>query len=208
MAFKDRGDPLEGVNKTIRDSRVPYTLTRSMENFALPDKRARRRPGYSEVFADRVRGQMLCKSTGVTLDKKFTPSLAGKQDLYKTPLSYAVIRHHSAYRLTTVDDWTLEFYCILGDHEPLVVEPFARRARKTTGAPTWNFQLRTPGVYLLDQTLLSNFHTFDPGTTAAPSGDVVLDADLTSDPHFDAFPLTTIAISFTKTQLQVCGCPV
>ena len=46
--YLDRGEPIKGINRTIRDSRVPYSLPRSIDNFSMPDSRLKRRSGYKE----------------------------------------------------------------------------------------------------------------------------------------------------------------
>lgn len=202
--FVDRGDPLQGIERTARDSRVPYSLARNMENFSLPDSKAKRRPGFEEVASDPVRGQMLAKSRGSHISSAVRPSANAKDDHYITPLSYGLIRDQADLKLHVADDWTLEFYVRLGALEPLVVEPYIRRAKKTGGTVQWDFQTRVEGVYLLDRTILSNNHLFDPGTIASPDGDKQMPADLSgADKHYDALPLTTIAISYKHDSIDL-----
>lgn len=201
----DRGDFLKGASRTVRDHRVPYNKVRSISNFALPDSRARRRAGYKATSTDVIVGQMLAKHSPSIIDRKVSATSGDtKSDIYRTPLSYGLIRYNSNLRLTTLASWTIDFYAVLGEHESLVVSPYERRTKKTTGSPTWDLQLRRPGVYLLDWCLLSNYHKFDFGTPAAPTGEIVLTADHTGagNQFFDSFPLPVLAVSFTKTQLK------
>ena len=64
--YVDRGDPLEGINQTLRDHRLPYNAVRSAKNFTLPDGRARKRAGFEETSAKPVVDNLLTKHTGVT----------------------------------------------------------------------------------------------------------------------------------------------
>ncbi len=214
--FVDRGNPLKGVNSTVRDARVPYEILRSMENFALPDGRGRRRPGFKEVNDSpaTILDNWLCKATGATPVKKEATTEHNKQSIFKTPLSYALLPYHADYKIVVGTDWTWEMFVRLGDHEPLVVNPFSRTARKiggnysyggTDAAPNDNgIVLREPGVFLFDQTFLANSLTFDTGTIAANLRRVHMLPDMRSsatDQVFDSIPLTTLAIGFTQTKI-------
>ena len=213
--YLDRGEPIKGINRTIRDSRVPYSLPRSIDNFSMPDSRLKRRSGYKEDRLIRNQGNFLSKQTGsILVGREGEPAEEQKSSIYKTPLSYAVLRFHSGFRLTVGTSWTREFVLKLGDEEQLVANPFKRVAYKAGSGTTFDIQLRTAGVYVLDQTILSNYHKFDNGTISATNGLKSLDenhrvtVDTNHDPvsgdrSYHVFPLTTMAISYTNDTIQL-----
>ena len=207
--YVDRGEPLKGINRTLRDARAPYDLARAMENFSLPDGRLRRRTGFEDPVAGRDLGNWLAKQTGTAIvSRAGKPAANQKSSVFKTPLSYAVLKYDSAYDITLGSSWTREFHLRLGDKEPLVVTPFKRIARKPTGSVTFDTQVRTEGVFVFDQTILSNSHRFDNGTISSPDYSVgsplLLNYDHSAgDKHYHAFPLTTMAISYTEAAIQL-----
>lgn len=209
--YIDRGEPLQGINRTLRDSRLPYSLARSMDNFSMPDSRLRRRKGFDAMVGDtpngRNQGNMLAKHTGSTIvARSGTPHLDGKSAIYKTPLSYGVLHYHSDFKLSILSPWTREFVLRLGDKESLVTTPFKRVAYKAGSGTTFDWQMRTAGVYVLDQTLLANAIMFDKGTVASADAQKTLDPDhtaATGDATHHSVPLTTMAISYTETHIQV-----
>ena len=67
--FLDRGAPIEGIERTARDSRVPFPFPRRMSNLALPDKRLARRPGFKKYIGTTQRN-ILSKHTGSTITAK------------------------------------------------------------------------------------------------------------------------------------------
>lgn len=200
--YVDRGATVGGQNKTSRDSRVPYSFPRALDNFRLPDQRLRRRGGYGSIYGP-VRTQALCKSTGVSYHKRTVESNHGKEMIATSPLSYGLIRWQTDYQLRRAESKTIEFCIRLGDKENLVREPFVRLA-KFTGQWGTPFQaIREAGVYVLDQTIISNHHKWDTGTithqTLTPGTTYDLGAFLTSS-QFDVFPLPTMCFGFTETQ--------
>lgn len=222
--YLDRGDVLQGINRTVRDSRVPYNVLRSMENFALPDGRARRRPGYKQVShatsgPEIVFDNWLSKATGSALLKKESSTKHNKQLIYNTPISYGLLRYHSDYKITSAADWTREMYVQLGPPEALVTNPFVRFARKVKGAGTYAFGGTTAaptdngvnlriqdGVYLFDQTILANSLTFNTGNIAINLRNVHMLPDMSAggnDQTFHSFPLTTMAVLFDSGKLYV-----
>jgi hypothetical protein len=93
-AFLDRGQPLEGIERTARDARIPYQLPRSLKNFQLPDKRLLRRPGFRDhmasksvsVLSDQIIKQTLAKHTGSTLSGRQLDDPQFKTDIFRLEL--------------------------------------------------------------------------------------------------------------------------
>lgn len=202
--FIDRGTPLEGLQTTSRDTRVPFNYLRELENFSLPDKKARRRKGFTSLH-DPVRTQALAKHTGVTFSKNAVETDYLNNISAVTPLSYGLIKYNSLHKLQMAVPATIEFSLRLGAKEELVKNPFRRSA---TRAAAWtDYELRKPGVFVLDRTVLSNYHKFNTGviTTNAvvPAGTTYdLSALLAAD-QFDVFPLTAICVGYTETEIFV-----
>lgn len=194
--FVDRGAPLQGIEKTARDNRVPYHIPRSMVNLSLPDQRVVRRPGF-EAHGEKVHRQILCKSTGTATLGKTNEDEEWKSELHKTPLSYGLLRWHADYQPKSTRDWTVEFGLTLGDAETLVTDTFERRAK----FGTFNYVFREKGVYVYDQTVISNHFLHNEGTTASPA----TDTSMTPGTSYDAFPLTALAVGFREDKLFVTG---
>jgi len=202
--FVDRTGNLNGVNRAVRDFRIPASFPRGLRNLSLPDGKAARRTGYGSMTGFPVKTQALCKATGSQFAKRLIESDHNKGILAVTPLSYGLLRWESDFQLRTNEAKTVEFTLRLGDLEQLVVSPFARIANRAAAWTNYNF--RPAGVYVFDQTILSNNHIFNTGsltsggTAAGTKYD--LSAFLTAD-QFDVFPLTTLAILYTKTAITV-----
>lgn len=169
----DRGSPLQGINRTVRDAKVPFNAVRSMDNLRLPDGRVSRRLGYEEYSTARFHGNQLSKQTGTlfrSIDATETGAGAFRvfNGWYRGPHSYGLIRWHNDFQPKIASDWTLEFLLTLGEEEDLLT---ARRRRKM---PSWITTTREVyarrslgGVYVYDQLLISNNCSFsdDGGTT-------------------------------------------
>ena len=203
----ERAFNVSGVNRTIRDHRAPVESTRNQDNLSLPDGRLRRRLGYKELHAP-VKTQALCKSTGVSFTKRIVESDHNKGLIATTPLSYGVIRDQNEFRMSRSAPFTIEFCLRLGDKEELVKNPFARKADYPGGVgPGWNnYQLREPGVYVLDKTILSNKHKFNDGSIAdtgvvTPGTTYDLGVAFLAPDQFDVFPLTAYAFGYTESKL-------
>ena len=200
----DRTANLNGINRAVRDFRIPASFPRGLENFSLPDGKARHRSGYQPLNPQSVKTQALAKATGTQFAKRLTESDHNKGILAVTPLSYALLRWESDFQLRTTEAKTLEFTLRLGDLEQLVANPFTRIANRA-GAWT-NYTLRPAGVYVFDQTILSNNHIFNTGsltsggTAAGTKYD--LSAFLAAD-QFDVFPTTTLAILYAQGYIKV-----
>lgn len=201
--YVDRTNEIAGVNRTIRDSRVPFNFPRALDNVSLPDKRIRKRPGYGSK-SNPVVLQALSKATGVRRIRRVPESIVKNNTQYITPLSYAVIRWQSEYQLRVGEDKTIEFSVRLGDKEELVINPIDRYADKPAAIAA-NYIMRTSGVYLIDQTITSNVHKFYDGSvalngtvTAGTAHDLSLAAT-----GVTVFPLTTFAVKFIETELRV-----
>ena len=200
--YVDRGNDLQGQNKTSRDQRAPFSQPRKIDNFSLPDRRLRRRVGY-EAKTKPVKTQALCKSTGVTQTKRLVETKTGKSNVINTPLSYGLIKYQDDMQLKRASDWTLEFSFKLGEEEILITSPFARLA---SHAGQWNAAgVRPEGVYVLDQTLISNNHIWcdTPALNAtAPGAGTVYDlSSFLNATQFDSFPLTTFSFQYTKAKM-------
>jgi len=197
--YVDRGAPIEGVEKTARDARVPFSFPRSIENCQLPDKRIRRRPGFAEQHSPVVT-QAVCKVTGTSYNKRMEDSQVFRNTVTTTPLSYGLIKWNDDYQLRKASSKTIEFMVRLGDQEELVKNSFVRLADYTAA---WSsYQLRAPGVFLLDQCLLSNLHEqWDHEVTSGnstPAAGTAWDLNSYLD-SYDVFPLSTFHVVYTTT---------
>lgn len=202
MNYADRTGPIESEDRTSRDFGLSYQFPRRLENVSLPDKRIKRRKGY-KATNNPARTQALCKHTGVSYGQALKESIYLKSKVLVTPLSYGVIRWNDDYQLRTGQSKTIEFTLRLGELEELVTNPFTRKANEAGAWP--NYTLREPGVYVYDQTILSNYHTFNTGSVAA-TGTVTSVASYNPTTHTlgatpDVFPLTAVAFGYTATKI-------
>lgn len=202
VRYVDRGDLLDGLNTTVRDSRVPHTVPRSISNFRLPDGKARRRPGFSVHNPQKIHGNMLSKHTPAIIERERENIGNANSKIAVTPLSYGLIRWHDDFQPKTTRDWTVEFLWTQGELENYVINPFTRNSEHDFGSPAVKAPLRsTAGVYLFDQTLLSNHHTFQFDTIENTTDPTVNFATAT----VDTFGLSALAITHTNTLLEVTG---
>ena len=119
--FFDRGSPLDGINRTVRDSRVSPNSVRTAKNFRLPDGRLRRRKGQRPYQSDGVfRGSQLMRHTPFTFGtvRKTANNDPGTYGV--TPLSYGYLRWHDDFQPKSTRDWTTEFLLTLGDDEDVL----------------------------------------------------------------------------------------
>src|SRR5687768_79989 len=145
MTYVDRGDVLQGINKSIKDARVPYNLLRSLENFRLPDGRAERRPGFAPVNTRRFHGNQLTKQTATLIQhEQSTGSLARRGQWFRSPLSYGLLRWHDDYQPKSTRNWTVEFLLTLGEIEPLIDSPYVweHRSKNIYGSTAERLNLR------------------------------------------------------------------
>lgn len=192
--FLDRGQPISGIERTARDSRVPHNIPRSMTNFALPDKRLARRAGFTP-HGPIVARSMLAKQTGTVLSNKAQEDQRFKNDIYVSPLSYALLRWHDDYQPKVSRDWTVEFGLKLGEKESLILNPFKRQC-KGSAPIAYDFQCRKEGVIVYDQMILSNALKVNLGTTGTPGTDLAYDQN-----DFDVFPTTAMTIGLNETEI-------
>lgn len=211
--YLDRGTPLDGINTTLRDARVPHNLPRSLKNFRLPDKRLVRRRGFAEWSAARVEGNQLKKCTGT-----FLKSMYGADDgantksyrqyqWYRNPNSYGLIRWHTDFQPKIGADWTVEFLLTLGDEEPLVTERFARESQSVDGSGDEVFGLRAGyngsiavdqvGVYVYDQTVLANDCSFSDAGTGAAEHNLPKTGNATTS-AFETVALPALSIAYAR----------
>jgi len=198
----DRGGAFRGMDKTTRDSRQPFSSPRLLENFGLPDGRSRRRRGYKTVH-EPVKTQALCKSTPVSYSKKLQETNHSKGTTAISPLSYGLIRWQTDYQLRRAEPKTIEFMFRLGDKEELVANNFVRVA---TYPGSWtNYSFRS-GVYLYDQTLLSNGHIWNDGLVVSGAifpGTTWNMTALASPTQFDVLPTNALSFYFDSNNLYV-----
>lgn len=199
--YVDRGAILEGQNKTARDIRIPFNVPRSIENFTLSNDRPKRRLGFG-VLHNAVRTQALAKHTGTQYTKRLLESDHNKGTIALTPLSYGLIRWNTDFQLRRAEPKTVEFCLRLGDREEAVTGDFNREANYAGNWIAYEFR---KGVYILDQTIISNKHKFDTGsiqhTAVVPGTTYDMGTVLNAD-QFDSLPLTSMAFRFTGSLLM------
>ena len=211
----DRGAPVLGLQKTARDHRVPFNMVRALQNYRLPDRRLRRRRGFSEYGNGAVsfHGNQVAKHTGTKLQQAKHLSTGSteytREPSWKTPMSYSVIKHHDDFQPKIARDFSVEFLLTIGDDEPLVSydpEPstvFAtdsgfNRLSPTRNGGAVNFLPRVvSGVFVYDQTIIANDVLFNDG------GDVQLPTDpdaaaITNPVMFDCVSLPALSIVYNK----------
>lgn len=196
--FIDRGTPIQGIERTARDNRVPPNVPRSLVNLSLPDQRLVRRPGF-QPHGRKITRQILAKHTGVSLLGRTLEEEEWKSEMFRTPLSYGLLRWHDDYQPKSTRDWTIEFGLRLGDKEELVIDPFSRRSNNTVGS-TFDFVIREPGVYVYDQTILANQLDINVGTVASPGTTHAIARQI-----YDVYPTTALAIGYNESKLFVNG---
>lgn len=193
---------LRGIDRTTRDFNQPFELPRVMDNVSLPDGRPSRRRGYAAI-QDPVITQALCKATPITHSKKLQETDHAKGVVAVTPLSYGLIKWHQDYRLNRGESKTIEFSLRLGNLKELTESDFQRLANYPG---QWTNYLLRRGVYLLDQTVLSNNHKFNTGyiepAGVVPGTQYDLSGFLAPD-QFDVFPLTALSIAINATGFLV-----
>lgn len=165
--YVDRGDLLQGVNRVVRDSRVPLSFARNIENYRLPDQKLIRRPGFSRFdTGSRIHGQQLAKHTNVRRVQISNHSSAydyqettTSEPVFDTPNSYALLRHHADYEWNDGLDHTVEFLYTMGE-KTLLVDGSVRRSNPSVynGSTYDTPDPRVPisGVVLYDQTIIAN----------------------------------------------------
>lgn len=197
----DRGSPLTGINRTSRDHRLPPTAQKKLENYRLPDGRMRRRLGYSPLH-EPIKTQALAKHTSIGFSKRLLESDHNKGLVATTPLSYGLIRWQSEYQLRRAEAKTIEFCFALGDKDEYVKTPFQRVANSPGNYV--NHVFRNWGVYLLDQTIISNGHIFEKGFIidgAYSSAGAHNLTTIAAATEFDVLPITTLAFSYSETSV-------
>lgn len=130
--YVDRGGIVQGVERTSRDSRVPFQFPRTLKNFALPDGRLRRRPGFKRHLV--AGDQALAKVTASVIAERWEQTQDEKHDLFQSPLSYALLRHHTDFQPKKASDWSMELDLVLGEKEHLVASAtkFQRQCAAST----------------------------------------------------------------------------
>lgn len=215
----DRGTPVEGIQKSVRDHRTPHNMVRSMENYRLPDKRLRRRRGFAQYSSNivRVHGNMLAKHTATRQTSAMVGRTgAGKYDgearLWATPLSYGLIRYHSDFQPNIGTGYTVEFYLKTGEIEPLLDIITAdttgttrgfRRIQPSNTTSGRFYKARTiEGVFVYDHTILANDCTVEDNGTqyVLPDETNLLPAAAQEDTWtaFDVVTLPTLAVAYKK----------
>lgn len=210
--FIDRGAIIDGLNSTVRDSRIPHNVPRNIENYALDFKRLRRRKGF-QPYSSSIKGVCLSKHTPsvVMLESEdgrnpFTIAEAAKKtSFFRTPLSYGLLRWHDDFQPKTTRSWTVEFLFTTGELEELVRQTFGRYSKDQygTGGEAYNILLRSQvGVFVYDQTVLSNYHTFYNQTVTSPTSSIQPGVSPASGAP-DVFGLTALAVSYNALGLTV-----
>lgn len=158
----DRGLPLEGIQTSVRDQRIPYSYPRALKNVSLRDKRIRRRSGMEEFSVEKVFGQQLTKHTSNSLHGvEDRPTAAAHYNFFRSPLSYGLLRWSEYNQLRKNKNTLIQFILTLGDLEELVLNPYIRTSRSIYGAD--RIEIRgSEGVYVYDQTVLANHVTISP----------------------------------------------
>lgn len=204
----DRGGPLKGLVRTVRDVRRDPLELRKSVNFSYPDGRPVRRQGFGFWNGNetRINNQQLTKQTPVVElpFRTFEDVALQEFSLYeKHPNSYGLIRWHDDFQPKTTRDWTVEFLLTLGEKERLVINPEDRQTRSMYGgvlrAPVRNIY----GVFVYDQTVIASFCDFDfdagtrnlrPPTQAGyPTA-----ANIT---HTDTLAISALAIAYWKDKI-------
>lgn len=212
----DRGAPSQGLQLTLRDHRVPFNMVRALKNFRMPDGRLRRRRGFSEYMTSptRVHGNQLAKHSGASLQQvPFLPSSATinlRKGLWKTPMSYGVLKWHDDFQPKIGRDFCVEFLVTIGEEEPLVnydpqpattfsVETGFHRISPTRNNAAFNFEPRgLGGVFVYDQSIIANDCTFDDGGSDITLPTSPDDTNHTNPSHFDCVVLPALAIAYNK----------
>ena len=210
----DRGHPIVGIQKTARDHKVPFNAVRALQNFRLPDKRLRRRRGFDEYSTTRIHGNQLAKHSGSKLQQSTRKDVGAsnltRDPVWKTPLSYGVIKWHDDFQPKVGRDFTLEMLVTIGEEEPLVSfdpQPAAafpvssgfNRISPTRNSGAYSFLPRgISGVFVYDQCIIANECTFNDG-----AGDITLptnpDSSAVTNPvMWDTVSLPALSIAYNK----------
>lgn len=196
--FVDRGLPLNGINRTLKDAKVDYRNLREARNFRLTDGRPERRPGYQPHNEVQMTGDQLMKHTGTVVATSLVDTQIQKAKAFKSPFSYGLIRWHDDYQIKSDRDWTIEFNLTLGDIESLVQAGIANRQLSAGlyNAASARLTVRAaPGVFVLDQTVLAkDFRFTHPGWATT---DTPVEYNTTGAIYVqDVFAVSTISISY------------
>lgn len=197
--FIDRGTPLQGIQKTVRDARLPVNLARSIKNYDLPDGRAKRRSGMAP-FCMPIKATQLMKHTPTQIvqsDTDITTEDGLWTPHFKTPLSYGLLRWHSDYQFTSTSSKTVEFLLTLGEREYFVTNSYLRESRSLYGGSSTNLR-NVAGVIVYDQAILSNIHTRNLSGTA-----YTLEYPSNTSTYEDVFAITALTVSYSSTGLFV-----
>lgn len=209
MRVVERGVSVQGVNRTVRDSREAPGFLRDCKNIRLRDQKIERRPGYEQYYpvTDAIKGQQLMKQTPVIELKSAQDPLSGVGvgdefqfgDFLRVPSSYGLIRWHDDFQPKTTRDWTVEFGLTLGEEEPIFPGRLSYNASYGSGATNRIALRNVSGNFIFDQTILANDLTFYDGV-----------ANRTLNPNTgpsavvdDAFAISALAIAYGTAQLEV-----
>ena len=132
--YLDRGGNIAGIEKTARDSRVPYSFPRSLVNVGLRDGRISRRNGLGKYSGFSVQGLQLGKHTATISENISTAPTTNFQHsaIFKTPLSYGLLKWHEDFQPVSTADFTVELVVTLGDLEELVSVPWHRKTKRAS----------------------------------------------------------------------------
>ena len=191
--YVDRGAPLDGIQTAIRDARVPYNMPRALRNVTLRDKRVSRRTGLSNFANSPLRGIQLSKHTKTSLENFYEDSsqAALQNTLFKTPLSYGLLRWNSDFTPSRDKEWGVEFILTLGEKEELVVNPYTRWTKSTYGGVRKEIR-GSDGVCVYDQSLLANY------VDVKFNADNVYAVRPVDPSHRDVFALTALAFFYSS----------
>jgi len=198
-----RGASLDGINTSLRDAGVvPYTLTRSMRNFSLTDKRMIRRPSFKRYSTTKYIGSQLCQPVSAkkeAISGRDSATQTTVTSWVKCPFSYGLLRYHTDIQPKIASDWSTEFLLTLGRKESFITNGYYRQS---LSSPRYNVRggydgsaaVPQKGAYVFDYTVIANECTFsdDNGGTsvALPLGTTGASND------FDTVALPGLAISY------------
>jgi hypothetical protein len=196
--YVDRGQPIKGIETAIRDTRLPYSFARSLQNVQLLDGRISRRFGVKLHSDLKMPGEQLGRHTATKyVPANITPGSITNVNQFITPMSYALLRWHTDYQLVKASSKTIEFVLTLGDKEDLVKAPYTRKTKRSIGGSRQNIR-ESVGVYVFDQSCFAN--VFD----VRYSGVVYSNERKTSTSTYDdIWSLTTLAVSYDLNYIYV-----
>jgi hypothetical protein len=197
MSIVERLFDVQTLNKTARDTRLPYSVARSLNNVFMRKGKLSRRNSV-KVFSDAFTIPALAKQTSSVLSSAYGyTGVASNNNVFNTPISYGLIPHSTETLLDVMVPFSFECVLTLGELEELVSNPWHRKTKRTIGGSKRSIRPNI-GCYVVDRSILVNWLTLNYDSVQYDN--VPKSSSSTYD---DIYCLTNYAIAYSGTGIYV-----